>query len=320
MVGDFSSVCEKAQLPFCVLLGNMGIEATCYARNIEIANTLIFQAATCCGHLGALVMTLIMVLHVRNKYTAVGRKEILHFFYLYMALTIVSLILDAGVVPFASPVYPYVAAIQQGCAFATVWCLFVNGLVGFQLVEDGTPLVVWVLRGSCIGAFLVAGAIALCTFKSWIGLSPTKTLAFCIVSYIGSAVLLSAYVILQLILVLRTLQDRWPLGDILIGALFFTTGQVILYVFSTTVCEHVQHYIDGLFFATICNLLGVMMVYKYWDSITKEDLEFSVLNQRSSLYLQDKRESVLSMGSRLYEMESNNISELSMLPHRTAVL
>jgi hypothetical protein len=34
--------------------------------------------------------------------------------------------------------------------------------------------------------------------------------------------------------------------------------------------------VDGLFFGTICTLLAVMMVYKYWDSITKEDLEFSV--------------------------------------------
>lgn len=36
------------------------------------------------------------------------------------------------------------------------------------------------------------------------------------------------------------------------------------------------HYVDGMFFAVICTLLSVMMVYKYWDSITKEDLEFSV--------------------------------------------
>jgi hypothetical protein len=27
---------------------------------------------------------------------------------------------------------------------------------------------------------------------------------------------------------------------------------------------------------TTCSLLAVMMVYKYWDSITKEDLEFAV--------------------------------------------
>jgi hypothetical protein len=42
------------------------------------------------------------------------------------------------------------------------------------------------------------------------------------------------------------------------------------------ICDQVKHYVDGLFFGTICTLLAVMMVYKYWDSITKEDLEFSV--------------------------------------------
>jgi len=81
---------------------------------------------------------------------------------------------------------------------------------------------------------------------------------------------------MQVILVANTLQDRWPLGDLAFGAFFFVIGQVILYVFSRKICEGVGHYLDGLFFATICNLLGVMMVYKYWDSITKEDIEFSV--------------------------------------------
>ncbi len=37
-----------------------------------------------------------------------------------------------------------------------------------------------------------------------------------------------------------------------------------------------KHYIDGMFFGVICTLLSVMMVYKYWDSITREDLEFSI--------------------------------------------
>lgn len=49
-----------------------------------------------------------------------------------------------------------------------------------------------------------------------------------------------------------------------------------MYVFSVLICKQVKHYVDGMFFGTICTLLSVMMVYKYWDSITKEDLEFSV--------------------------------------------
>jgi hypothetical protein len=67
---------------------------------------------------------------------------------------------------------------------------------------------------------------------------------------------------MQVILVTRTLEDRWPLGDIAFGVFFFTIGQVILYAFSTQICLAVQHYLDGLFFATTCNLLAVMMIYK----------------------------------------------------------
>jgi hypothetical protein len=42
-----------------------------------------------------------------------------------------------------------------------------------------------------------------------------------------------------------------------------------------------------MFFAAICTLLSVMMVYKYWDSITKEDLEFSVGSKQNVWELKD---------------------------------
>jgi len=107
-------------------------------------------------------------------------------------------------------------------------------------------------------------------------LGPTNTVGLFVVLYLLNAIELFVYVALQILLVVRTLQDRWPLGDIAFGLFFFVVGQVILYAASTQICTAVSHYLDGLFFATICNLLGVMMVYKYWDSITREDLEFSV--------------------------------------------
>lgn len=77
--GDFTSFCETAPLPLCASVGHItsisngvGIEANCYARNIELANTIIFQMAASAIHILALVMTVIMILHVRGKFTAVG--------------------------------------------------------------------------------------------------------------------------------------------------------------------------------------------------------------------------------------------------------
>ncbi|KIW00058.1 chitin synthase export chaperone [Verruconis gallopava] len=281
--GDFDSICKQAALPLCSLVGPPspisgapGIQADCYSRSIELANTIIFQGAVDVVHIGALIMTVIMIIHVRSKYTAVGRKEITSFFYIYMLLTVFSLILDAGVVPPGSGAFPYFTAAQNGLASALCMCLMINGFVGFQLYEDGTPLSVWLLRLCSLGMFVISGAVSLFTFKGWAGLSPTSTMGLFVVLYIFNAVFLAVYVVMQILLVVNTLQDRWPLGDITFGVFFFVVGQVMVYTLSKPICEGASHYLDGLFLGTICNLLAVMMVYKYWDSITKEDLEFSV--------------------------------------------
>lgn len=101
-----------------------------------------------------------------------------------------------------------------------------------------------------------------------------------ILYFIVNGAIFVIYVVSQIILVVFTLDDRWALGDIALGAIFFAVGQVIMYIFSVPICEQAKHYMDGLLFGNICNLLAVMMVYKYWDSITKEDLEFALDSRR----------------------------------------
>ncbi|KIV87501.1 hypothetical protein PV11_03042 [Exophiala sideris] len=284
--GSFNSICKQSALPLCYLLGapteftaihNPVLLPACSARSIEVGNTIIFQAASDFAHIAALSMTAIMIFHVRSKFTAVGRKEILTFFYFYSLLTIVSLVLDAGVLQATNQsAYPWFVAVQNGLASALCTSLLINGFVGFQLYEDGTTLSIWLLRLASLFMFIISFAVSLLTVKGWAGLSPTNTTGLFVVLYIINAVFLAVYFVMQVILVVNTLQDRWPLGNLAFGGFFFVVGQVILYVFGKKVCEGVSHYLDGLFFATVCNLLGVMMVYKYWDSITKEDLEFSV--------------------------------------------
>ena len=203
-------------------------------------------------------MSTVMVLHVRSKFTAVGRREILTFFYIYMLLTCFSLVLDAGVIQeTTSGAFPYFVAVQNGLTGALAMCLMVNGFVGFQLYEDGTTLSVWMLRGSCVGMFIIEFAVSLLTVKKgW-----SQAILFSVL-YIIPALFLFIYVAMQVFLVLNTLQDRWPLGDLAFGSFFFIVGQVIMYALGKLICQETNHYLDPLFFATICNLLAVMMVYK----------------------------------------------------------
>ncbi|GAB5586405.1 Chitin synthase [Umbelopsis nana] len=273
----FDGICQTVALSLCPLIGKYdGIEPVCYSRNVDLAGTLIFQPATLIIDVVAIVMAAIMIYHIKSKYTAVGRKEIVMFFYLYMMTTFLEMLLVTGIIPTASSVYPWFTAVHIGLMSATFWCLLLNGFVGFQFAEDGTPWSLWSIRISSFVVFLIVGLIAVATFNNLGPFNYAKPAVLWVFYFIVNGVAFFVYVLLQIVLVVNTLDDRWPLGDILFGAAFFLIGQVIMYFFSVAICDQVKHYVDGLFFGTICTLLAVMMVYKYWDSITKEDLEFSV--------------------------------------------
>jgi len=58
--------------------------------------------------------------------------------------------------------------------------------------------------------------------------------------------------------------------------MFFGLSLAATFGLSNQICSLASHYVDGMFLGSVFQLLAVMMVYKYWDSITSEDLEFSV--------------------------------------------
>jgi len=286
--GSFDSICETAALVVCPLVGtNQGIEPNCYSRNVDIGGTLIFQPSTCFVHIVAIIMTAIMILHIRSKYTAVGRKEIVMFFWMYALIELLAMFLDSGVIPTSNGSYPWFAAIYTGLVASIYFCLLLNGFVGFQFAEDGTPLSLWLLRIGCLVIFGLGFFISIATFKALAGFKYDKPIGLWIIYILWPLICTVIYVVSQLILVFRTLDDRWPIGDIVFGTAFFVIAQILLFAFSVTICDAVKHYIDGLFFFTVCMLLAVMMVYKYWDSITREDLEFSVGSKASVWEVKD---------------------------------
>lgn len=100
--------------------------------------------------------------------------------------------------------------------------------------------------------------VAIATFKSFASFSYLKPMGLFITYLIWPAVCALIYVVSQLILVIRTLDDRWVIGDILFGVAFFVVGCVLLFAFSVRICDAVSHYIDGVFFFTLCMLFTVM--------------------------------------------------------------
>lgn len=122
--------------------------------------------------------------------------------------------------------------------------------------------------------FIGATAVALAAFLG-IGGFISKMVLFIVFWFVNAAYVL-IYLASQVILVLIALEDRWSLGDLFFGFVFSVMA-VASAVTSIEFCRFAAHYLDGLFLTSSMFLLAVMMTYKYWDSITYEDLEFTVV-------------------------------------------
>jgi hypothetical protein len=272
--GSFRYFCQVSPLAYCSSMGFP--DPKCYSRNIDFGGFLLFQPAVLVIDIAALIMTLVMIRHIKRKYTAVGRKEMVLFFYMYAACVLLDLILAANFVPVGTKAYNYFVALQLASVSTTFWILLLNGFVGFQWAEDGTKKSLWSFRISGTIVFAIVFLISLFTFNGIAGLNASLPLPLFIIIYIFNAAIFLIYVFLQIVLVIKTLEDRWPVGVILLGGIFFIISQAILIVLSSYICHLTGHYVDGTFFSNLFILLSVMMVYKYWSSITKEDLEFSL--------------------------------------------
>lgn len=299
-ISNFADICSKTPLPLCSVVKstthllltnfttidnfhpehlNVGVLPRCYARSIELSNTMIFGIGNAFINIGALGTILIIIFNIRQKYTAIGRAEYLYFFELLLVLIILTLIVDCGVSPPGSGSYPYFVAIQIGMAGSCCWSLLINGLLPFNFWEDGTRKSMTIVRMASFLGFCANFLASILTFKAWMQdhqiQSMNATGMFAVV-YIVNIVFLFFYVICQLVVSVLMLSNLWVTGSILLGVVFFTAGQVLTYGFSTQICEGVNHYLDGLFFGSICNTFTFMMVYKTWDMSTDDDLEFSV--------------------------------------------
>lgn len=299
-VSNFASVCSKTPLPLCSILKssthlvlsnstvihnfdpkhlNVGILPRCYARSVDLANTVIFGVGNAFINIGALGVILIIIYNIRQKYTAIGRSEYQYFFQLTLLLIIFTLIVDCGVSPPGSGSFPYFVAIQIGLAGACCWSLVLCGLLGFNLWEDGTMKSMLLVRGFSALGFIANFLASILTFRSWIQdhtIANINTTGMFVVVYVVNIIMLFVYTISQLLVSLFIVRNYWVTSAIALGVFFFVMGQICVYALSTQICEGVKHYIDGLFFGSVCNIFTLMMVYKIWDMTTDDDLEFSV--------------------------------------------
>ena len=170
---------------------------------------------------------------------------------------------------------------------ATLWILLLNAVVGYQLLDDGTPLSLGLIVGSAAALFVGTGYIALDTGYSWTGhfdgslSGQNHNIGLYVLYQLVPLVFLFAFFVLETALVIRVLGERKPMLYLGAGVLVFAIGQIFNYVISVHICHGTNGKIDGSLFETLFTLLAVVTLWVFWSSITEDDWPMPVTNTYS---------------------------------------
>ncbi|KAF4948323.1 hypothetical protein FGADI_9795 [Fusarium gaditjirri] len=287
--GNFHDFCRDSTLPVCNLLsenhdqnGNWGgCELTGISlsggRHLGNLGSILLAGA-------AIVTAVFLLLRSEKKRAAVGRREMQMFLIGYIIISICE-IFSVGEFPLNSSVRIAFSAIHIGMIIATCWILMLNAVVGYQIIDDGTPLSMALIAISALLLLIGTGYIALDTGFSWTGYwdgsyeAPrNRNIALYVLYQLVPLILLVAFLVLEAILVIRILGETRPMVYLAAAAILFAIGQVFNYAISKYICDGTSGKIDGALFQTLFTLLSVIMVWVFWSSITEDDWPMPVTN------------------------------------------
>ena len=109
-------------------------------------------------------------------------------------------------------------AVHLGSIVATLWVLLLNGLVGFQLLDDGTPLSLGLILLSAIAFFVGTGYVALDTAFGYTQTfmsdadSNNRNIALYVLYQLWPLICLFFFFVLETVLVLKVLGEKKPMS------------------------------------------------------------------------------------------------------------
>ena len=98
--------------------------------------------------------------------------------------------------------------------------LLLNAVVGFQILDDGTPVSLALIFGSAAALFIGTGYIALDTGFSWTGhfdsslVDPNRNIGLYVLYLLAPLIFIVVFFVLEIILVIQVLGERKPLGEL----------------------------------------------------------------------------------------------------------
>lgn len=165
----------------------------------------------------AILMCMFLIWRSNVKRAAVGRREMQLFLLGFLIISICE-IFTIGHFPLDSETKRGFSAVHIAAVIATAWILMLNGVVGYQVIEDGTPMSLGLIVASAAILFIGTGYIALDTTFQWTGYwddslgGENKNYALYTLFLLAPLVFIVVFFALETYLVLRILGEKRPMS------------------------------------------------------------------------------------------------------------
>ncbi|KAF7682957.1 Chitin synthase export chaperone [Astathelohania contejeani] len=263
---NMTQTCKEMDLPICRVLKNSVPLYT--ARPLEILSLRIYSPATILLLCFTIISTLWIIPKVNKHYSAIGRKELMMFFYLYIISAMLEMVLISNLLDSVnSGLIIYLISLQISFANSAFFCLFV-GAVTANIFLGGVGIASLVIvRIATAIYFLVSLAVI---FSSLI---EKNSIIIFGATFIVNGMFAIAYVLVQSLRLINMDAEVWAYGTLGIAFLFFCLGVIPMFYGSKYIAYVSERYLDGVFFFHLFIFSSILMIHKFWLSTCENEAE-----------------------------------------------
>jgi hypothetical protein len=225
--------------------------------------TLLVCAMFCIGK---------MINHVKCLCSAIGRKEMTLFFYIYFAATLLETILVGMKSMFRDHAHLFLTTLQVSLTNLGFFSLSAGSYTTDMFVGPFGMKVGSMLYLVSLAYFIVAGAFV------YAALILSNALVIFLVFFCLNTLFYLIYFVKQLRRLRRTDGEVWAFGTLFIAFLCYVLAMTVAFVGGDLIALLSDKYFDSLFFYHLFNLCSFIMVHKYWLSVYDYEVECLVLD------------------------------------------
>lgn len=261
---DFTLTCNQLPLPLCRALDKNCLYTS---RKAEFIDEKISSPSTVFLLAFAIFSIIHLIRRTRKYYTLFSKNEFVLFFYLYLSALFLEITLVSNLVNEKTGYFGYVLVAQLSFGCTALTSLIIGNITSklfdnFQMIRSIT-----VARILCLIYYVIVYAFLFVAVQNKNG-----TLLFIFLIFVNSGIVL-AYLIYQVVLLRLIEAEVWAYGTLSIAVVFFSFACTFLFYGCNLVALLSERYLDGLFFFHLFIFCTVLMVHKYWYSISDNEIE-----------------------------------------------